>query len=413
MAIKWFKVALFNFLIAATFGALLRFAFVEELEWMQFRNWMHGHSHVAMLGWVYMGLYILIVREFLGARAFELSFFNWNLGLTQISVLGMLVTFPIFGYAGISIAFSSLHIVLSYFFVVKIWRKEGRTVTPPDQGMAWSRIFLRLALFFLVLSTFAIWLMVPTILSGNAGSAFYYGLVQCYLHFQFNGWFIFAILALLFKFIESKNIHLPDGLMRWFTILLVLSCFLTFTLAITWSTPLPWLFAANSIGVLIQLAALVYFILIIRPLWPDISSSMTMWVRTLLVIAFLSFCLKIFIQTAVVLPALATIAYTIRNYVIGFIHLMLLGMVSTFILGMAGQFRISNLNSGMSRVGLILILTGIILSEAVLFLQGTMFWAAMGFIPGYYLLLFIVSVLIPTGVLLILTGQFARPASRE
>ena len=47
-------------------------------------------------------------------------------------------------------------------------------------------------------------------------------------------------------------------------------------------------------------------------------------------------------------------------------------------------------------------IVGFILSEVVLFLQGTMFWGAMGFMPYYYELLFGVSALLPIGLFFIL-----------
>ena len=46
-----------------------------------------------------------------------------------------------------------------------------------------------------------------------------------------------------------------------------------------------------------------------------------------------------------------------------------------------------------------LILAGIILTELILFIQGTMLWNVMGFMPYYYEVLFGVSILIPVGIL--------------
>ena len=54
---RWFWVALLNFVLAAVAGILLRYAFVQELEWMQYRHFQHAHSHVAMLGWIFLGIW--------------------------------------------------------------------------------------------------------------------------------------------------------------------------------------------------------------------------------------------------------------------------------------------------------------------------------------------------------------------
>ncbi len=411
----WFKIALFNFLIAACIGALLRFAFVEEISWLTFRYWLHGHSHVAMLGWIYLGLFALLIHAFLPEEKQQSKFYNRLFWLTQISVLGMLISFLLQGYAAWSIGFSSMHIVLSYVFVWQFWKDlsavGSRQTSSLEDNLPTSYFrqpaeqFIKASLGFLVLSTFAIWAMPPIIISGNAGSAFYYGAVQFYLHFQFNGWFIFAVLGLFFKLLENRGISMPLKLTNAFYWLLLLSCFLTFALAVTWSTPLPFLFLINSIGVSIQLAALISFLLIIKKVWREIRPVLSGWIRLLLVIAFLSFVLKIWIQTAVVIPYIATVAYTIRNYAIGFLHLMLLGMITSFILGYGSYRGLLNFRSSTAKIGLGLFLSGFIFSEAILFIQGTMFWGAMGFMPLYYELLFFVSLPMPLGIGILLIAQ--------
>ena len=106
------------------------------------------------------------------------------------------------------------------------------------------------------------------------------------------------------------------------------------------------------------------------------------------------------------IPYIATVAYTIRNFVIGFIHLVLLGVVTQFILGYAALNKVLSLRSRLSRLGLGLLLAGFFGSELLLFLQGAMFWGAMGFLPYYYEGLFGISLLMPAGVGVLLLGQF-------
>ena len=58
--------------------------------------------------------------------------------------------------------------------------------------------------------------------------------------------------------------------------------------------------------------------------------------------------------------------------------------------------------SWVARSGLSLFTTGMILTEGVLFLQGLLFWAGWGMIPGYYWILFGVSMFLPTGIITLL-----------
>ena len=56
----WITTGLINFLIAALLGLVLRYAFIGEIDF-NFRFLTHAHSHVAMLGWLYLLLYSFIV----------------------------------------------------------------------------------------------------------------------------------------------------------------------------------------------------------------------------------------------------------------------------------------------------------------------------------------------------------------
>ena len=126
--------------------------------------------------------------------------------------------------------------------------------------------------------------------------------------------------------------------------------------------------------------------------------------KNLLRLAFASFIIKILVQSAVAVPFVAEAAYTIRNYVIGFIHLILLGAMTFFVMQQAGRRALLPTGRWLVRTGLYLLAAGFVLSEGILFLQGTLFWAAMGFLPFYYEALFGVSALMPLGILLLLAG---------
>ena len=195
--------------------------------------------------------------------------------------------------------------------------------------------------------------------------------------------------------------------MKAFFWLLVLAGFLTYALAVAWSEPHIGVFAVNSVGVLVQLAALV---VLLRLLWPkrrEIMAPFDGWVKALLLIALVSLAVKMLVQTAVALPFVATAAYTIRNYVIGFFHLILLGMTTSFLLGFGIRENVFSDRSLFAKLGLGCWVVGFLGSEALLFLQGTLLWAAMGFLPYYYEMLFGISVLIPVGVGLFLMGQLS------
>lgn len=402
MTRTWLRIALINFFIAACMGALLRFAFVEEVTWINFRSLMHGHSHVAMLGWLFISLFALIAHKFLTPLDFSRAAILKGLIIIEVSIIGMIFSFPIFGYAAPSIAFSCLHIITSYYLIYQVWKLGVM------KGSSASSWFLTWSFIFLVLSTFGVWSMMPITMSGRAGSALYFGAIQFYLHFQFNGWFLFAIFAIFFREIENNNIQIAPGLVNWFKLLMLSATLLTFALAITWSTPLPLLFAVNSFGVLLQLAAVIVFFRILIPVYQPLMALFGPRSKFLIQLFILSFIVKVLAQSVVVIPYIATIAYTVRNYVIGFIHLILLGLCTTFILAMAYRDTLLESQKVLTRIGTYLLVLGIVLSESLLFIQGTMLWGAQGFLPGYYLVLFIFSLMMPIGIFMILLSNIKR-----
>lgn len=394
----WFRVALVNLFVAAIMGVVLRYAFVEELSWLKFRYFLHGHSHVAMLGWVYLALYVLLMGAFLTAEQARSKFYRNVFLVSQFAVIGMLITFPMQGYAPLPIAFSTLHGLASYAFTWRFWKDiRGRDGLPA--------LFAKTALLFMLFSTLALWAMPPILLLGYQQKAIYYMTVQFYLHFQFNGWFTFAVLALFFHLLENAKLAHLDKLARSFFRLLAISAFFTYALAVAWAEPLPVVFAMNSLGVSLQLAAAVFFILLVAKTHRELHQQLGGWGFLLIKIAFACFALKVLMQAAVVIPYIATVAYTLRNFVIGFIHLVLLGVVTLFILGYSALNQVLNLRSPLSTLGLALLLAGFFGSELLLFLQGTMLWGAMGFLPYYYEGLFGVSLLMPAGVGMLLAGE--------
>ena len=366
----------------------MRYAFVEGLpEWLSFNNIKHAHSHVALLGWLHAGLYIFIVFLYKLRRTVYQKLY-W---ITQLTVLGMLISFPIQGYKLFSIIFTSLFIFLSYYFIYLVFRDLKKREKEP------SITFLKTSLFFLFLSSLGTWALAFIMKSALKGSAVYYGAIQFYLHFQFNGWLIFGILALFFKLLSRNNIHVPPNKIRNFYRLLLLSTFLTFAIAVTWSTPLPYLFLINSIGVLIQLWALIYFIKLIQGIIPQLKNILSRNQFILLSVSLLSFILKIIIQTMVVIPYIATISYGIRNFVIGFIHLLMLGCLSLFFIALYQHFISINKKT---LTGIKIFVVGIVISELVLFLQGILLWSRLGFFPFYYETILAVSILMPLGLII-------------
>jgi len=397
---RWFHFALFFFAIAASIGALLRLIYVVEMPWFLFKPWLHAHSHVAMLGWLFPGLLIALIRQ--DERPAPRRFHMW-MTASQAFVVGMLVSFPLQGYGPISIAFSLGQLLVGYGLVVQVWRQTAHW------PIAGSRLLVRLALFFQVFSTIGVWAMGPIMRSGLAGSEWYYWSIQWFLHFQFNGWFWFAAMAIGSRWAEKHGVHVD--LDRLTVFLWVIGTLLTFALTIAWSERLPAIIAVNSLGVLVQTwAAWRTMRAMFRARLRALVRT-TPWMRVVIGAMLIAMGVKVAAQTAVTIPAVADIAMTLRNFVVGFVHLNTLGAGTMVLLAFALERRWLDESRRIIRFGLVALITGFALSELLLFGQGMLIWVRWGMLPGYNWMLFGVSALLPTGAIMLLAGALrgARP----
>ena len=88
------------------------------------------------------------------------------------------------------------------------------------------------------------------------------------------------------------------------------------------------------------------------------------------------------------------IAFGFRPIVIGYLHLVLLGLMTTFILGFLARNRRLNAN-----FGLVVFVGGIVVNEVVLFFQGLM--GIVGtYIHGINELLFIIALTLLVGAII-------------
>ena len=363
-------------------GLALRYSFIGDVG-MNYRYLTHAHSHVAMLGWVYLMLFLLIVHYFISDKK---AVFNTLFWVTEFTVIGMMLSFPFQGYAIISITFSTLHIFCSYFFVYLIWKRQ-------KTGSLVTQKMLKAALIFMLLSTLGVWCLGPAVSVLGPASAFYQIAIQFFLHFQFNGWFLFAVIALFFHVLQLRD----SKQFRLFFLLLLVSTVLTLGLPIFWFAPHIGLYWINTLGVLMQLIALIVFLNLIKPYQLFLLKNNSK--LTIYMYAFAIFCLvlKIGIQLLSLIPEVSEVIYQHRNLVIGFIHLLMLGVITGFLFAFILQNKWVTFNTSLN-FGIYIFIFGFVLTELILIIQGGMFYFGAGVLPHYYLYLLVSSILLPLGI---------------
>lgn len=400
---RWFNIALLNFGIAAVIGCVLRVIYIWEIPGVRFKALLNAHSHVAMLGWAFIAMVVFLLQDETDKGPSRLS--RGFLWVAQLAVVGMLVLFPFQNYSPLTVTVSVLHMLASYALCVLVW-KATRTWHPNG-----SRLLARMAVVLMFISTLGVWAMWPIISNGGFGTELYYWSIQFYLHFQLNGWFWFGALALWSRWAETHGAH---HVLDRFTIQLwLVSVVLTFALAIAWSEHHWIVYATNSLGVVLQLWAGWRTAKAILGAQQMLRNKVPLWAWRCVTYSLIAMGLKVLMQAAVAIPEVAVMAFTVRNFAVGFIHLNSLGAISMMLFAMAllrGWFVST---SSVARIGLSTFTAGMLMMEFVLFLQGFLFWIGWGMIPGYYWIILLVSVPLPVGIFVLLAHAWKRRPQAE
>lgn len=347
--------SLLNFILSASIGTLLRYNTISPLAWLVSRYWTHAHSHVGFLGWVFTALMVMGYDAFMTKDARLDKRMFYLLIAVQVAVLGMLITFPVTGYATWSIVFSTLHMGLSVVFVIWFFKCTD------SQSLAVR--FYRAALAFMLASGIGPLALGPIVLGGLKGTALYDMAIYYYLHFQYNGWFILAIFALLLSLLEKMHSPVSASRGRLLYRLMVLSVIMTFALSALGLTNSWYLKAIGLVGAVLQLWAgylLLQMIFSIRDMSRMLVSP---WVKWFFSVALFSWLLKIMLQFLSALPQITQFVYQSRDAIITYLHLVFLGVTTCFVFGLLIRKKILNVQHPLARVGLGLMVPAIVLME--------------------------------------------------
>jgi hypothetical protein len=385
--------------VIAILGGVLRYSFVGNIGGINFKFLLHAHSHTALLGWIHAAICALLIRHFIPGKSgitYKLQF--WGM---QICVLGMLLSFPFQGYGSVSIPFSIAHIFISYWFAFCFYfdtRKQSRQNLPLK--------FVYTGLIFMILGTAGPFSLGP-IMSMGLGEKLYFSAIYYYLHFLYNGWFTFAAIGIFFNFLRKTGIEYSKEKALLSFRLFALACIPAFALSVLWTKPATWIYIIGFTASGLQLAALGFLIRLALPLWPQLKAKTTFLVRILLVVSFSSLCLKLALQFISAFPYFADLAYILKNFIIGYLHLVLLGFLTPVLFA----FFLSDHmlpNNRTSRLGFLTFFTGFILSESLLCCDGILAWLYHGSIPNFHTILFAVSILLPVGAIMILLSALRQ-----
>ncbi|HEV8506858.1 MAG TPA: hypothetical protein VGQ53_15715 [Chitinophagaceae bacterium] len=401
----WITLSLVNLCIVAVLGMSLRTKFLFPVQFIDYKNFLNAHSHFAFGGWVTLALMILFIDNLLLADQKQKKIYQSILWGIEITAVGMLVTFPFQGYGLFSIIFSTAFIFITYGFswvFVKdvLHANRDRSVT----------LLSASALLSLVISSVGPFTLAY-IMATKTGNAFLYrDAIYTYLHFQYNGFFTLSVFALFFnQLLTSVSEHMRTRIWR-FALFLCLSVVPALFLSLLWHGYNIYIRALAVIGCALIIMSLITFsrIALNKKIYDGYISPLA---RALLTFSMISFAIKMLLQMGTIIPALGNAVFGYRPIIIGFLHLVFLGLVSFYIfftfLGTGAFVKAQKI----STIAISFFTVAVILNETILLVEGVglMFSSTN---PLYPWLLWIASILLVLGALWVLVArlQDRKPA---
>lgn len=319
---QWFGIAWIFLVVSALLGLILRAFHWLPDGTLSAGNLMQAHSHTAFLGWVFnayfaFAVYLLTDRERRDnfARLFLVM---------QVAIVGMLFSFSMEGYGPVSITFSTVHLVAAVMFSLKIWKHHHRGTASP---------YLIAALTFMLVSGLGPLLLGPLAAMDLRDHPLYTLSIYFYLHFQYNGWFIFLPLALLLRIGEPQLNRHSDKRLRLALAALVVGTVLTFAHSTLWLQPPAALTVIAIAGALCVCSGLILLHRTFAEVYSGFRACGPLC-RLLLLYAWINLWAKVLLQLVVPLPFLVEFAAN-RHSAIAYLHLIFLGVVLPVLMAIA------------------------------------------------------------------------------
>lgn len=359
----WIGIALINLAVVALLGFVLRSKILFSIPVVDFKYTLHAHSHYAFGGWVTLALLTLLTYEVLPASMGRKRVYSWLLAGILMNAVGMLISFPLQGYGFYSILFSTLFIFVtygySYVFIKDVLKtKNSRAI----------KLLSIAAMAYLAISSVGPFTLAY-LLATKSGNVFLYrDSIYTYLHLQYNGFFTLAIMALFFNRIEhlmnNRNIQMSYRLAHILNFTVLPSMFLNYL----WHYPnaiYRILALAGSISLVI---CLVYFLATAWSVRSIFKKNITA-VKIIGFTAMSAFVLKMAMQALTIFPALGSLVFANRPMIIAFLHLVLLGFVSLYLITHFLYGGYMQLNKK-SVTAAYVFAAAVVVNELLLFMQG-------------------------------------------
>ena len=385
---KYYRIPLVFLLLASLLGLFLRWQFLIPTSGIRYSFFLHAHSHVMFLGWIFNVLYLSLLEHNIPGQHHK-RLLRIFIAL-QILVVAMMISFPIQGYGVFSILFSTLHTIAALILVPLFFIYTKRDLRV-------STWFARAASLFFFISSAGPFALGYLMASGRGQTDWYNFSIYFYLHFQYNGFFLFGIFSLFYQLLEQKKIAFSVSTAKTFGRWMAVACVPAYFLSTLFAKPGIAFNAVGGAAGVIQIIALTIFLADARNVKQALRHNVSVIVYKIFQLALCALILKCVLQLASAHPQVADLAYSMRPVVIAYLHLVLVGIVTLFLL--AWYVEKNLVSTSMATVSIVLLLAGFISSEVCLVLSPWWSLATGGSIEPA-LLIFVFSALMVLAFLL-------------
>lgn len=197
-ALPWVKTAAGWFVIAVLIGTVIRVSLAVGIALpLPFGNLLHAHSHIALFGWMgsaLTGLFYALLPVISGNAFKNSRQLSIHYAILQCATAGALVAFLWQGYAGFSIVFCTIHLLLWYYFAFVVRHQFPREVLAVSPALR----LMKLATIGLLLSSLGTWAL-PFIMihPGPSTELLKTMTIDFFLHTFADGWLLPAVFGLL------------------------------------------------------------------------------------------------------------------------------------------------------------------------------------------------------------------------
>lgn len=359
----WLKFSIFNFLIVALLGVTMRYKILYSMPFLDQKHLQEAHSHFAFYAWITTAIYVLILNYLSKINsAINLKKYEKLIIINLIASFSMLGTFIYGGYFWASIAGSTTALLCSFAFFFFFIRDSNKIQDT-------SKIWFLAGLFFAVISSVGVFNLGFMMMSKTATQDLYLASEYYYLHFQYNGFFIFSCIGFLLFSMKQAGSAISEKQNKLIFWLLFFGCVIGYGLSVLWMKMPVYIFAVIVVATIGQTIGAVMLYLFVKKNWTNLVLKWSKMHRFVLMYAGFAFAVKIALQLGSNIPALNQFAFGFRNVVIAYLHLVLLMCIATFLVN---QILATNYFTITKKLllGVKLLLLGIFLNEFILGLMG-------------------------------------------